>query len=223
MPNPNKRQPMRGRVAQFLREMIHNGELPAGQRLAEEKLARLAGTSRTPVREALQTLEKESLVTRRKGGGYEVKPFTAEELKELVGVRSVLESYAVKLAARHLTPRLLKHLETNLKCFEAALKAGDKTKLVELNTDFHDTFYQAANNRILYRLINEVADGLHRFRVALLSDPQAAAQALTDHRRILEALQKRSYDQAAKAAEEHLLTGGRWMLTWLGEKDALDL
>ena len=220
MPSQNspKRRPMREQVMQRIRHLIHNGEFLPSQHLAEEELAKLMGTSRTPVREALQSLEKENLVIQRGGGGYEVKPLTVREVRELVGVRAVLESYAVKLAARRMYPELLDRLDENLHQFEKALEHNDTKRLVELNNAFHELFYETADSQLLAKLINDMSDVLHRFRVALLSDSKAARRALRDHRQILQALKKGNREKAVEAAEEHLWVGGRWMLAWMGEE-----
>jgi DNA-binding GntR family transcriptional regulator len=217
----HRRTNRRDQVVVLLREYINDGTLSAGGRLVEEDLAALVGTSRTPVREALQTLEREGLVNRRTGGGYEVRPFDSRELLELVGVWSVLEQYAVRLAGRRLSPEQLDGLADNLDRFAKALAARNAPDLVELNAQFHETFYRAADNLILKRMLAQVSDSLHRFRVTLLSDFSSAEQALSDHRAILDRLLAGDYDQAADAAHEHLLTGGRLMLACIGADDDL--
>lgn len=199
-------------VTELVRRMIHLGDLPPGQRLVEEHLAERLGTSRTPIREALHRLEQENLVVRRNTGGYEVRPLTAREVEEVIGVRAALESYAVELGCRRMTPERLERLERNVAGFAKALQERDYKRLVALNTAFHEMVYQMADSTLLTRLISELADVLHRFRVSLLSDVEAASRSLLDHQRMLQALREGDTNQAARFCREHILAGGIWIL-----------
>ncbi|KMY65973.1 hypothetical protein AAU61_18480 [Desulfocarbo indianensis] len=214
-----ERRPLGEQVFGLVRRMISEGELKPGERLVEEHLARRIGTSRTPIREALHRLVQEGLVERRNRGGYKVRPISAQEVEEVTGVRAALESYAVELGARRITRNTLAELERNVAEFEKALIADDRKRLVELNTQFHAMLYKLAGSQLLIRLINDLAENLHRFRVALLSDPKAAIRSLEDHREMLAALKRGDQDQAVKACRAHVLTGGSWILDQLKQQD----
>ena len=214
-----QRRPLGEQVTALIREMIRQGELAAGQRLVEEQLAEYTGTSRTPIREALHRLEQEGLVVRRDKGGYQVRPLSSREVEETTGVRAALESYAVELACQAMTPERLEGLKQNVADFARALAEGHRQRLVELNTQFHQQIYQMAGSRLLLRMINELAEALHRFRLALLADPESAARSLRDHRAMLAALEEGDPQAAARICREHLLAGGRWMLERLPKQD----
>ena len=207
-----KRESISDQVTEFLRRRILAGDLGPGERLVELKLAAQTGASRTPIREALLRLEREKLVVRRRQGGYRVRPLDAREVEEVIGARAVLESYAVELAARSMTPEMLERLKENVARFGEALAAGDGKRLVTLNTTFHDQLYRMAGSRVLLRLIRELADNLYRLRVSLLGDTQAARRSLADHRRMLEALERGDTAEAASACRDHIWAGGRWIL-----------
>lgn len=212
------KQPKVTTATDLLRRMIVKGELPPGSRLMEKDLARLTGTSRTPVREALHLLEKENLVVRRKSGGYEVRPLNAREIQEFIAVRAVLEAYAMRLAGPRISQVILEAMEANLAEFEQATKVMDKQGLVDLNQAFHDIIYQTADSQVLVRVITDLSQILHRFRIAILTYPEGAVQALGDHRRIYGALKEGDIEKAARYNEEHFLEGGRLMLAFI-EKD----
>lgn len=214
-----ERRSLGQQVASVIRDMILRGEIKPGQRLVEERLARRVGTSRTPVREALLSLERENLVARRLRGGYWVRPMTTKEVEEVTGVRAALESFAVESAADTLSHELLKDLKTNVAKFDDALAQGDGRKLVELNTAFHEMLYTASSNQLLHRLLNELSDVIQRFRRELLSDEASAARSLADHRRMLEALEAGNAQEAAKACREHVLAGGRWIMDKLNRPE----
>ncbi len=106
-----KRKLLREHVYTGVKSAIIGGDFQPGKRLIEEKLAADMATSRTPVREAIQKLEKEGLIFRLPRGGFAVKQVTEEELEEILGLRSVLEGYAAFLATSRITDTELKQLD----------------------------------------------------------------------------------------------------------------
>lgn len=90
-------------VAEALREGILTGLLPAGAQLKQDHLARHFGTSRAPVREALQVLAGEGLLTVSRHRGIAVAPADPADLQEITELRSLLEGHAMRLSIPHLT------------------------------------------------------------------------------------------------------------------------
>ncbi len=218
-----ERRPVGEQVTDHIRRMILSGDIRPGTRLVGKHLAEQIGISRTPVREALHRLAQENLVIRREAGGYEVRPLSAAEVEEVIGVRAALESYAMELAAARITPADLKALERNVDEYEVALSQGRYGRLVELNTSFHEALYRAAGSRVLRAQINELAEVLHRFRLTLLGDPGSAARSLKDHRLMIEALGRRDATLASRICREHVLAGGAWILARLAEEAGEDM
>lgn len=214
-----ERRPLGEQVFGLVRRMIAEGDLKPGERLVEEHLAQRIGTSRTPIREALHRLVQEGLVERRKKGGYVVRPISSQEVEEVTGVRAALESYAVELGAQRISDTAMTELEQNIAEFEKALKAKDQKRLVELNTQFHVMLYRLAGSKLLTRLINDLAEPLHRFRVSLLSDLKAAERSLEDHREMLTAIKDGDNEKAVRVCRAHILAGGAWILEQLKQQD----
>jgi len=133
-----KRKSLREKVYDSLKKSILHGRLKGGQRLIEEQLAHQVGISRTPVREAFHKLERDELVIRLPKGGFAVREFTKEDVEEIFGIRSALESYAVFLATSHISPEKISHLEKKIEETEKAMKRGNNDKVVQLHTEFHD-------------------------------------------------------------------------------------
>ncbi len=78
--------------------------MSSGSRVVESRIAEALGISRTPVREAMHKLEREGLLQRQPKGGYIVLGLNRDDIEETFGIRSVLESYAARLAAvKHTT------------------------------------------------------------------------------------------------------------------------
>jgi GntR family transcriptional regulator, vanillate catabolism transcriptional regulator len=92
------------RAALALRELILEGELRPGERVAEVPLSERIGVSRTPLRLALARLEHEGLLNSLSAGGFVVRQFTREEIADAIELRGVLEGTALRrrAAARRL-------------------------------------------------------------------------------------------------------------------------
>ena len=163
-----KRKSLREEVYDSLKKSILHGKLKGGQRLIEEQLAHQIGISRTPVREAFHRLERDELVTRLPKGGFAVREFTKEDVEEIFGIRSALESYAVFLATFHISPEKISNLEKKIVETEKALKSRDNDKVVQLHTEFHDLLYKSCKSNKLIEMINNFRDYFYRYRPALL-------------------------------------------------------
>ena len=179
---------LREQVYKRLKRNVLDGNWPPNTRLVEERLAADMGTSRTPVREAIQKLEKEGLIRKLPKGGYAVGMVTAEEVEEVFGIRGVLETYAAYLAASKATPQDIDALEALFKKEEAACRSNDSEEIVRLNTLFHDTLYKTARSDKLLAVIDELRDFIHRYRVICFSNEKMAETAVRDHKVMIEAM-----------------------------------
>lgn len=136
--------------------LILRGEVQGGEPLREQSLARVAGVSRTPVRQALNRLAAEGVVRLSRHKGAEVVSLTDEDTLALLEVRARFEPYAASLAVPRLTEADLDHL-TEVNDRMRALVAGDDAQPLELgrlNNEFHAVFVHRCGNRHLATAIN---------------------------------------------------------------------
>jgi GntR family transcriptional regulator of vanillate catabolism len=177
-----------------LREMVLNGKLAPGQRVAEAPLADLLGMSRTPVRQALPLLAQEGLLVENETRGYLVRAFTASEITDAIDVRGALESLAAqRLAERGLSRSLARDLPRCLEDGDALLarrrlEDGDEVSYAELNARFHALILHAADSAILNSAFERIT------RV-----PFAGPQALAFDRTRLDQM----YDRLHYAHRQH--------------------
>jgi DNA-binding GntR family transcriptional regulator len=148
--------PLRQAVYDTLAEMIASGSLKPGQHLVEAELADHLGVSRQPIREALQRLAVDGWVELRPAYGAYVHVPTAEEIAQLLGVRSVLEAYSAREAAQHATGDRVARLRELYAAGVAALAAEDDSGLVAANAELHAAIVRMAGNRVLAELIAQV-------------------------------------------------------------------
>lgn len=213
----HKKKSLREEVYESLRKSILHGKLKPGQHLIEEQLADHVGISRTPVREAFHKLERDELVTRLPKGGYAVRRFTREDVEEIFGIRSALESYAVYLATVHMAPDKLSILEKKLEESEGAIEKGDTDKAVQLNTEFHDLLYKSCKSKKLIDMINTFRDYFYRYRSALLHIQDGTSFSTKDHRQMLEAMKKKNPRLAERLVRRHLERGKELILKEIDE------
>jgi GntR family transcriptional regulator of vanillate catabolism len=150
------------RVAQRIRELIVEGTLPPGKRIAEAAIAERLGVSRTPVRNALPALASEGLLEPAGKRGYAVRAFTAEDSYRATEIRCVLEGYAAReLAAREDRARIVAELREALREGDVIFAKGnvvkeDEEAYARMNGRFHDLIVGGARDPLLEDLIQRV-------------------------------------------------------------------
>jgi DNA-binding GntR family transcriptional regulator len=200
----SKKKPLWEEVYDSLRRSILHGKLKVGQHLIEEKLAHQIGISRTPIREAFYKLEKDDLVTRLPTRGFAVRRFTKEDVEEIFGIRIALESYAASLATSHMTSDKMAVLEKKLEETEKAIRSKDNTKVIQLHADFHDLLYKSSKSKKLVQMIQNFSDYFHRYRIGLIRTEDNVEYTVKDHRRMLEAMEKKKPRLVENLVREHL-------------------
>jgi DNA-binding GntR family transcriptional regulator len=190
-----------------LKQAIVNGELLPGERVVESRVADTLGISRTPVREAIHKLEREGRLYQNTAGGFFVAGLTRKEIEETFGIRSVLESYAARLAANNHEKEELDPLERKIEEFRLCLERKDMDALPRINTELHDLLYALSRSPKLIKMINELKDKIFRFRQMILKNENMAETSNKDHMLMLELIKKRDLDGVERVVREHILRG----------------
>ncbi len=183
-------------------EAIEGGTYKPGDRLVESELAERLGMSRTPVREALQRLETQAMLT-RDGRSLIVASLDHNQLAELYAVRTELEGLAARLAARQATDEEIRVLQSMV-AEDRTLLGGDPRALSRANKRFHKQIHLASHNRFLVQQL----DLVHR-SMALMANTSFAAEgrdevALAEHDEIVAAIAARDGDGAYQALKTHI-------------------
>jgi DNA-binding GntR family transcriptional regulator len=178
-----------------LRDAIQSGDLKPGDRLLEVELAKLLGSSRTPVREALGRLESDGLAIRDPYRGMIIAELDASTIAELYAVREVLEGTAAALAARHASEdeiATLRQIADRDRAF-----ASDPERLANNNRLFHEALYRSAHNRYLLKTLSALHGSMALVRTSLAYSGRIEA-TIEQHQAIVAAIER----QDAKSAEE---------------------
>ena len=205
-------------VFENLRQAIIRGDVAPGDRLVESRIAGVLDISRTPVREAIHKLERESLLRKLPHGGFTVVHLSREDIEETFGIRCVLESYAARLAALNHQEEDLIPLEEKIREFQTCLAKGRFEELPRINTEFHNFFYALSRSPKLIKLINDLRDQIYRFRRILLKMDNMARTSNEDHRNMLEAIRQRDVHRVEKLVKEHIARGKRIVLKALEDR-----
>jgi DNA-binding GntR family transcriptional regulator len=180
---------------------IDEGVYKPGDRLVESELAERFGVSRTPIREALQRLETQSLLT-RDGRSLIVASLDHNQLAELYVVRAELEGLAARLAARHATIEEVRVLQDMVATDQGLI--DQPRVLSRANKRFHKQIHLASHNRFLVQQL----DLVHRSMALLASTSLAAegrgAATLDEHAAIVDGIARGDGDAAASALKDHI-------------------
>ncbi|MEL7164703.1 MAG: GntR family transcriptional regulator [Pseudomonadota bacterium] len=182
-------------------EAIDIGTYRPGDRLVESELAERFGVSRTPVREALQRLETQSLLA-RDGRSLIVASLDHNQMSELYVVRSELEALAAGLAAQHATPeevRILKEMVA-----EDDKLISDPPALSRANRRFHKQVHLASHNRYLVQQLDLVYRTMALMATTSLAAEGRGEVAQDEHRQVVAAIEAKDSVTASDALRAHI-------------------
>ncbi|PKP74218.1 MAG: GntR family transcriptional regulator [Alphaproteobacteria bacterium HGW-Alphaproteobacteria-6] len=182
-------------------EAIDGGIYRPGDRLVEAELAERFGVSRTPVREALQRLETQSMLA-RDGRSLIVASLDHNQLAELYIVRAELEGLAARLAAKHASPEEVRVLEEMVA--EDHAHVGDPVALSRANRRFHRQIHLASHNRYLVQQLELVHRSMALLATTSLAAEGRGAMALDEHAAIVRAIAAGDEEGAQAALRSHI-------------------
>lgn len=180
---------------------IDEGTYRPGDRLVESELADRFGVSRTPVREALQRLETQSLLT-RDGRSLIVASLDHNQMAELYVVRAELEGLAARLAAKHATVEEVRVLREMVETDRALM--NDPRALSRANKRFHRQIHLASHNRFLIRQLDLVHRSMALLATTSLEAEGRGTATIAEHHAIVEAIAAGNGDAADRALRAHI-------------------
>ncbi|OPG73797.1 GntR family transcriptional regulator [Pseudomonas ogarae] len=205
-------------IEESLREAILDGRLPCGTALRQQELADLFGVSRMPVREALRQLEAQSLLNVVQHKGAVVAPLITNNAVETYALRSVLESFALRLSIPLLDDN---DLALAAQYIEQLETQTEHAEIGKLNRLFHMSLYHKAPNSKLLDLIERELNEEERFLRFHLSSMGLGKLSQDDHRALLNAARTKDIDKAVVLLERHLEKASVTMRRYLEQSSKL--
>ncbi len=191
-------------VTESLRARIIAGDFELGSQLSEARLAKDLQVSRTPVREAVNRLEMEGLLTVEPQRGSFVFNLDPNELAKLCDARTCLETTALADAIDTDAEGLHKALSDCVSRMEKVRKAGDDSGYLALDTEFHQLFFDFANNRFLNDAYQTIAQKMAALRNRLGRHPDHMTKSFAEHQSITQSVGARDTDEALATLRMHI-------------------
>jgi DNA-binding GntR family transcriptional regulator len=207
-----KHQTLREQIVSTLRESIIRGDLSPGQKITEPELAEKLGISRTPIREAFRQLESEGFLTVMPRRGAVVSSATRKEIEDFYELKSLLEGYASRIAARKISEKDIARLNRINDQLEALAQKGDVEAFFKKNNEFHNAFISLCGNEKLLDIWSNLVRRFVKFRIQALSVPGRLMDSVDQHRNIIDALSKKDGCLSECMVHKHSLVSGEDMV-----------
>lgn len=198
--SPIKMWSAREQVVNSLREAILTSELKAGERLVLSDLSSRLGVSVTPIREALQSLEREGLVQLMPHKEALVVGIDRKYVTDYYVTRAILESEAAAMACE---AENLSSLQTTLEQMQEIIIQERFYEYARVNCDLHETIWRLANNERMEGILKTLFISNSLARNTSLKDN--ALVSFEEHKEIVRAIKERNCDEAKMRMRAHLM------------------
>lgn len=201
-------------VYERLQGFLLDGEIQPGERIRVDELARRLGVSQTPVRESLNRLEAEDLVTKTHLIGYSATPkLTPERFEDLFEARFLIEPYCSGLAAGRHRGGEAGRIGAIAAEMRTRYQAGTMSyaAFARADAEFHEAVIAATGNSYFGEIFAKLHCHLQLFR--LLRDSRVTEDALDEHDQIVTAIRQRSEESATDAMRAHLTASRKRLRT----------
>lgn len=190
----------------IISQRIVKAELKPGTRISEKTLAENLNIGRTPVREALIKLRQNNLVEVIPQSGTFISKINLNEVKDARFVRRSIELQIMQEAVKHdLSKKDIIISEINLQNQEKASIINDFDLFLDLDNEFHHTFYQLTHHDQVWNWINQFNVSFNRYRFLSLKVKELSWKRLIqDHKEILEAVKNKDINKVIKLTKSHL-------------------
>jgi DNA-binding GntR family transcriptional regulator len=201
---PDGSSSLEEKVYLALQEQILSRKLRTGEAVTEMKLSRELGVSRTPVREALQRLDREGLIKLIPNKGAVVLGISEQDLMDIYKIRMRLEGLAARIAAEKRDEAFCRELRDNVELTEFYMTKGNIEKVKNLDSEFHDIIYRCCESRMLGKTLSELHRYIASYRKLSLAVSGRIDHSLSEHREIYEAIACGNTDAADALMSEHV-------------------
>ncbi len=192
------------RAYQALLRAIASGRIELGAPLRLDSIAQQFDISVTPVREALNRLERDGLVVKVPYQGWLVREFTEAEVRDLYEARIGLERFTVRLACGRITEDEIGWLEDHQLKGEADLMSGDMEAYWAYNRDLHAAILRAARNSELSGLMGKLWLKVQMLTAATIRMAGRPSRAVREHRELITLIAQKRAPEAEDLIEMHL-------------------
>jgi len=181
---------------------IVDHSLPPETRLVESELCEIFGVGRTRMRQVLQRLAHERVVTLMRNRGAMVSKPSVREAREVFAARRLIEANIVEIFLKSATRKDIKRLQEHVAREEEAWHGNDRRAILKLSGEFHLLLAEAADNSILLELLRDLVSRSSLI-IAVYQSPGASPCPPDAHRELTATLERRER-AAIKLMVQHL-------------------
>jgi DNA-binding GntR family transcriptional regulator len=190
-----------------IKDMIFNGVLKPGDRVYESKLASKFQISRSPVREAIRSLEKDGLLVIGDKSKITVYTPTKEDIENIYECRQALESQAAKLTTRKASDKELEQIENILLEAQKNIENFDDNlikTIILLNTEFHNLILNFSQNNHLQKLSKDLSSLTYFYRSIDVYEHERNMDIFNYHLEIFHYIKQRNEEKAYQTMYNHI-------------------
>jgi DNA-binding GntR family transcriptional regulator len=194
-------------VYNSIKQMIFKGIFKPGDLIVESKLAEKFNVSRSPVREAIRSLEMEGLLIIDSKSRITVYQPTAKDVEDIYICREQLESLAAKLCCENATDEELSVIEITLSEAESYIENFDEKyvdTIISLNTRFHDLISEYSKNSRLQKQISGLRSLTNFYRGTYIQKRERYQQIVEEHKSIFNMIKERKAEDVYNSMKNHI-------------------
>ena len=197
-------RPIRDIAYEQLKHAIITGQIPAGSRIVETAYADRLHISRTPLREALQKLERDGLVEYVLHRGVMVRAFTISDVEEIFAIRNAMMMLLLPSVVENAKEEDIDKLYHIVEEIDRALEAGNMERTAELNRAFHKGLEQLSDKRRIMRVIESQEEYIMKFSAVSISSIERRQVVNQEHYQMVEMLRNKDLDGLLRLHRHHL-------------------
>ena len=211
-------------IVKSLRIQIFSGKIPPGTQLVEGDLAAMFGVSRGPIRDAIFHLEQERLITREPRRGAYVRGVTENDVREIYGLRQVLENYAAEFSCGRFSSEDLQEMQSYIDQMVDLRRGSNWEESAELDLEFHRIPMRVSGHRRLLRSWELLAGSVFALTAVTAPNyPDLIQETRRGHQVMLDAYARGDVDAVKEAIAVHMAKTQEVMLRMvravIGEKE----
>lgn len=215
--NGDRPLPLKEQAYRHLLDLLMSDEVPPGTFLSERQLVARLGMSKTPIRVALERLDRDGFVDILPQRGVRLRELTEPEIVDYYNFRIALESWVVKRVATAHDAREVRELRRIVERQRKMLETGRGDVVrhyIELDAALHQTLAEIAGNAEIIRVLETQRDKLARVMSAILArDPEWLQSTTGEHEAIVDAIERGDPAAAEREIVAHLEHGREFMRT----------
>lgn len=189
-------------AADQIRDLIVRRILLPGEKIRQVELANRVGVSRSPLREALRTLESEGIVSYEVNRGYVVSRLDRHDMEQIYRMRALLEQELLRTIVRP-DARMLRAIVKHNDEMVHAINAGNVSAMLEANRNFHFTIFELSPLDLFRREVRRLWQLSEGYRATYLWLPETRARIVSEHAAMIAVLREFDPDRLVELSAQH--------------------